>query len=155
MKYKISNQVVKTGTRGDFVQCDLTDETGSVFQKINLFNGEATGKEEIEGTMVQNGKYWNFKANVVHTANIPAQRVNNQLRVQEKIAENVDHSQTRKEQGIANSGAIGNATSLVVAMLNAGLIIGGEESVQQAVLKYAKWYRTMYDNPSNYQDIPF
>lgn len=156
MKYTVSNQVTKQGQKGDYISCTLTNENGEVFDKINLFNGEATGKTEIEGDLIQNGQYWNFKAKVVHTANMPA-RGGAMAGMMAKKTENIEHAQERKEQGIARSGSITNATNLVVAMINAGIIpnISSENQVQDAVIKYAKWYKTMYENPSNTSDAPF
>ena len=157
MIYKISNITPKTGQKGPYVQCTLTNEAGEVFDKINLFNGEATDKTEIEGDLVQNGQYWNFKAKVVHTNNIPPRGQGMIAKAQERKQEGIEASQDRKEAGIANSGSISNATSLVVAMINAGMIpsTGSEEDVQNAVIKYARWYKVMYNNPSNLDQPPF
>jgi hypothetical protein len=156
MKYQVSNQVTKQGQKGDYISCTLTNENGEVFDKINLFNGEATGKTEIEGDLIQNGQYWNFKAKVTYTAGIPA-RGAGIAQAQIRKQEGIEHSQDRKEAGIANSGSIGNATLLVTSMINAGIIpsTSSEGDIMDAVLRYAKWYRVQYNNPSNIDDIPF
>ena len=148
MKYQISNITPKTSAKGtNYVQVTLQDEQGNIFDRINLFKGEATGKTEVEGELVRNGDFWNFEAKVVHTANMPTSGKSGAMaQVMTKKAENIEHAQDRKEAGIANSGSISNATSLVVAMINAGIIpsMASETQVQEAVLKYAKWYRTLY-----------
>jgi hypothetical protein len=159
MKYQVTNEVVKQGQKGEYVQCTLTNENGEVFENINLFNGETKDSKEIEGDLVQNGKYWNFRAKVVHTANFPTGGAKAGMigKAMETKAANIEHAQDRKEIAIANAGSITNATNLVVAMINAGIIpsIAGEAQIQDAVTKYAKWYRTMYDNPSNNDNAPF
>ena len=151
MKFKITNPVPKQSVKGtNYMQATLTDEQGTTFERINFFKGELTGVTEIEGNLVKNGDFWNFEANVVHPANFPS-KSGGIARAQETKAQNIEHAQDRKETAIANAGSITNATNLVVAMINAGIIpsIAGEAQVQDAVVKYAKWYRTMYDNPSN------
>ena len=160
MLYKISNPTPKQSTKGtNYVQATLIDEAGNVFEKINFFKGELTDRTEVEGELVRNGDFWNFNAKVVYTANIPTSGAKSGMiaKAQETKAQNIEHAQDRKEVAIANAGSITNATNLVVALVNAGIIpsVAGESQVQDAVVKYAKWYRTMYDNPSNNEDTPF
>jgi len=158
MLYKISNKVTKQDKNGnDYIRATLTSETGEVFDNIGAFRGEFNG-DVYEGELERNGNFWNLKPKVVHTANFPTGGRGAGIAVaQQRKQESIEHSQDRKEQGIANSGSITNATNLVVAMINAGIIpsISGENQVQDAVVKYAKWYRTMYENPSNDSNIPF
>ena len=159
MIYKVSNVTPKTSQKGtNYVQVTLQDEQGVIYDKINLFRGEATGKTEIEGNLAKNESgYWNFESTVVHTANIPPKGQNSAMAVQKVIKENVDHSQDRKEAGIANSGSISNATSLVTSMINAGIIpsVATENQIQEEVIKWARWYKAMYNNPSNLDQPPF
>lgn len=159
MKYQVSNQTNKTSAKGtNYVQVTLQDEAGNIFDKINLFKGEATGKTEIEGNLIKNGEYWNFEANVVHPANFPTSgRGGAMAKVMEAKAENIEHAQDRKNEAIVNAGSITNATNLVTAMINAGIIpsVATESQVQDAVIKYAKWYKTIYNNPSNTDNAPF
>ena len=158
MKYQISEKVTKQDKNGkDYIRATLTSETGEVFRNIGAFRGEFIG-DVYEGELERNGDFWNLKPKVVLTNNFPTGgKPNYIVKNMEKKAENIEHAQDRKDQGIANSGSITNATSLVVAMINAGIIpsTGSEQDVINAVLKYAKWYRTMYSSPSNDQDIPF
>ncbi len=154
MIYKISNLTPKTSAKGtNYVQVTLTDDQNNVFDRINLFKGEATGVTEVEGELVRNGDFWNFEAKVVYPANFPTSGAKGGMiaKAQETKAQNIEHAQDRKEVAIANAGSITNATALVTAMINAGIIpsIVGESQVQDAIIKYAKWYRTMYENPSN------
>lgn len=156
MKYTISNKETKQGQKGPYTSVTLTNENGEVFDKINLFNGEATDKDEVEGDLVQNGQYWNFKAKVTYTANMPS-KGGMVAKAQETKREMIEESQGRKETGIARSGSITNATHLVVAMINAGIIQSNETEamIQEAVVKYARWYKTMYDNPSSFDEATF
>lgn len=158
MKYQVSNQTAKTSAKGtNYVQVTLQDEQGIIFDKINLFKGESTGKTEIEGTLVKNGEYWNFEAVTTYGANIPLRGQNQAVAVQKVRQEGIEASQDRKEAGIANSGSISNATDLVTAMINAGIIpsVATEHDIQEAVLKYARWYKAMYTNPSSLDQSPF
>ncbi len=158
MIYQISNKRTFQDKNGkDYTRADITSETGEQFKDLNAFKGEFIG-ETFEGELEQNGKFWNLKPKVTYPANFPTGgRGAGIAKAQETKAQNIEHAQDRKETAIANAGSITNATNLVVAMMNAGIIpgIAGEHQVQDAVIKYAKWYRTMYDNPSNDGGIPF
>lgn len=159
MIYQILNKRTFQDKNGkDYTRADLTSPSGEVFKDLNAFRGEFVG-ETFEGELEQNGKFWNLKPIVTYTANFPTGGAKGGMiaKAQETKAQNIEHAQDRKEVAIANAGSITNATNLVVAMINAGIIpnVAGESQVQDAVVKYAKWYRTMYDNPSNNEDIPF
>lgn len=156
MKYQITNKTQKQGQKGVYDQVTLTNENGEIFDKINLFNGEATNVNEVEGDLLQNGQYWNFKAKVVFTANMPT-KSGMMAKAMETKAENIEHAQDRKDLGVANAGSISNATNLVIAMINAGIIpsVAVEAQVQEAIVKYARWYKTLYTNPSNLDQAPF
>lgn len=158
MIYQISNKITKQDKNGkDYIRATLTNEMGEVFNNIGAFRGEFVG-DTYEGELERNGDFWNLKTKVVLTGNFPTGgRTGGIAQAQARKQEGIEHAQDRKDQSIANAGSITNATSLVVAMINAGIIpsIAGESQVQDSVVKYAKWYRTMYDNPSNDTDAPF
>ncbi len=156
MKFQVSNQVVKQGAKGSYLQCTLTDESGVVHDKINLFNGEATGKTEIEGDLVPNGQYWNFKAKLVYTDNIP-QRGGGIAKAQQRKEEGIENAQERKEAGIALAGAITNGTNLTIAESNAGLLEGKDyhTRVRENIIFFQNLYKHPEDiNPSSGQ-VPF
>lgn len=158
MKYQISGKITKQDKNGkDYVRATLTSETGEVFNNIGAFRGEFIG-DIYEGELERNGDFWNLKPKVVLTANMPVGgRGGAMAKVMETKAENIEHAQDRKNDAISNAGSITNATNLVTSMINAGIIpsVAGEQQIQDAVLKYAKWYKTLYSNPSNPDSAPF
>lgn len=157
MKYQVSNVVNKTSASGtNYIQVSLTDTEGVIYDRINLFKGEGVGKTEVEGNLVKKGEFLNFEAIVVHTNNFPS-KSSGIAQAQVRKQEGIEHSQDRKEQGIAHSGSISNATNLVVAMINAGIIpnVSSENEIQEYIVRYGKWYKTMYNNPSSFEQPPF
>lgn len=158
MIYQISNKITKQDKNGkDYIRATLTSETGEIFNNIGAFRGEFIG-DTYEGELERNGDFWNLKPKVVLPVNFPTGGKGGMMKqAMETKAENIEHAQDRKNDAIANAGSITNATNLVTAMINAGIIpsVAGENQVQEAVLKYARWYKTLYSNPSNIDSAPF
>ena len=157
MLYKISNKEEKTSqtTGKQFTQVTLTNEQGEVFEKINLFNGEATGKTEVEGDLVQNGQYWNFKAKVVYTANIP-NKGGAVMKAMERKEESIAGFQESKEKSIALAGSITNATHIVTALMEAGMLSQEETGdIKKTLTTWIAWYQEQYKGSPSKQEAPF
>lgn len=159
MKYFISNKETKFDKNNKpYICATLTDEQGTVYDKINAFRGEFNGTE-VEGSLVQNGKFWNFEAKTTYTANIPARGAGIQAAMQTK-ANNIEEAQDRKNDAIALAGSITNATNLVKSMMEAGILSPIEQSdIKTTIRNYIIWYQQLYKNPTEINpsssDVPF
>ena len=160
MKYQLTNATAKTSAKGtNYTQVSLTDEQGVVYDRINLFKGENVGKTEIEGTLIKNGDFWNFEGLVIHTANFPGKGAGIAVAMARK-EESISNFQDNKEKSIQLAGSITNATNLVVAEMNAGILdLKTDDAVRTEVRNKIIWFKTLYENPGainpSSSDVPF
>lgn len=150
MLYTPHNIEQKTGKSGKGYQvASLEDVNGQRFDGVSSFGDFIEGKQ-LEGTIVQNGTFLNFKA----TAQVQSGGKTAQIeRVMDKKQDAILFSQDRKNDAIQHAGAITNATNLVVAMLKANMIpttITQEEvQVKSKIREFIIFYQQLYKNPDS------
>jgi hypothetical protein len=162
MLYHSTNVENKVGSSGKGYQtATLTDVNGQVFERVSSFGDFQEGKQ-LDGQIIQNGTYLNFKAQAQVQTGGKAGAVAKQVeQAQERTAQHVAVAQTVKNDAIQHAGSITNATHLVVAMLEANYFpVKSEEAIKTKVREYVVWYQNLYKypeeiNPSSSEQPPF
>ncbi len=150
MKYFISNKTTKLDKNNKpYICATLTDEQGTSYEKINAFRGEFNG-DAFEGSLEQNGKFWNLKPNVTYPANFPVSKTEQMSELMDKKTDTILFAQDRKNDAIQHAGAITNATNLLTASIAAGMHnIAGEEALKTKLREFITFYQNLYKYPDS------
>ena len=133
-KYKINWLEIKTGKSGkQYMVMHLLDEAGKETQNVSTFNLEYTLSQEIEGQIVQNGNFKNWKPKLD-----PPQFIKNNSAYKEKI---MNETIARKEGSITKFQNNKEWSIKVASSMNKAidLAISEDNATPECILKWRKW----------------
>lgn len=157
MLYTPSNVEQKTSPRtgANYYVADLTDINAQLYEGVSSFTPLIDGKT-VEGTLEQNGKYTNFKA---QTPISTGGKTGQMERVMEKKDTMMKENINIKQEGIEHSGSIKYGTELTLALLDAKTYPNvTEEFIKAKIRENISWYKNLYKFPSEVppsDDKPF
>ncbi len=148
MQYRITQKENKTASTGTaYVSATLEDDQGIEY-KVNAFNGEFAG-DTYEGTLEQNGKFWNLPKLQRTKPNSYVKK--DPLVLEEKRNENIKANMKDKEASIAYFNSRNTALSFVEKYVSNPQISGAGEALEM-VQKYTEIF---YKDWEKWNDAPF
>lgn len=147
------SEVTKSGTTNGrdwrMTSMLLVDGTGTETDKVTTFDKVETGGT-IEGEIVQNGQYLNFKKKLEapefiknsRGSNFKAQQIEKAV---EKKNEAIAHFQDEKEKSIALAGAQRDAVLIVVQKMATSpdlldKVAWDEQLIKEEIIKWRNWF---------------
>jgi hypothetical protein len=143
MRYKINWIEKRVGRSGkEYMVMSLVDETGKETTEVSTFEMQYTLAQEIEGQIVQNGKFLNWKPKLEApdfikkgNGNFKAQQIE---KVMERKEGSISKFQDNKELGIKVASTMNKAIDLAIAEL-------GEKVMPEDILRWRKWIWNNWD----------
>ena len=146
MRYQIKwAEQIKTGEKnGKFwamSKMTLTDPNGKDTENVTTFDSVMTGSF-IEGEIVQNGQYLNFKTTKqVNGSNFKTAQIEKTM---ERKEQSIGKFQDNKEWSIKLASSMGKAVDLAIASLKNEDNLT-ETNYHEAILSYRKWILNNWD----------
>lgn len=142
MKYKIHWLEIKTGKSGkQYMVMNLLDEAGKETQNVSTFDLTYTLAQEIEGAIVQNGNFLNWKPLeapefIRKQASNSAYKTQQMEKVMERKEGSISKFQDNKEWSIKVASSMNKAVDLAIA----------EQAVTpEDILRWRKWIWNNWD----------
>jgi len=143
MKYKTNWVERRTGKSGkEYLVMNLLDEDGKETQNVSTFNLEYTAGQEIEGEIVQNGNFLNWKAKLEAPAFIKNSGYKTQMieKSMERKENSIGKFQDNKEWSIKVASTMNKAVDLAIAEK-----LTDPVDLKENILRWREWLWKNWD----------